>query len=461
MAAITFQNLTRATEIGANCYCLQAAGRRIVLDSGMHPQHDGEAALPQFGLLEDDSVDAIVLSHAHQDHVGSLPVLMRRQPRAPVFMTEATLHLSDVMLHNSVNVMGRRSEEGTSGVAPHFTHREVETQTRRWHPVPLHLRFDIHGERLSPKEEADLSFELFDAGHILGSSGTLIRAEGRTIFYTGDVNFEDQTLMRAARFPEEPLDVLIIETTRGDHETPAGFTRAGEEARFAQSLAAALARGGSVLVPLFALGKTQEVLAMIFNFRRKGVLSQMPVYIGGLSTKLTELYDRLARTTPRHQPELQLLDEVAPFTLAGREAAATPLKRGRIYALSSGMMTENTLSNLFARQVLSDPAQSLFFVGYSDPQSPAGRIQATAPGGEVMLNAEHPREPLRCAVDRFHFSGHATRESIRAYVNRVRPKTVVLVHGAESAVEWFRQTLSADLPESRVLVPPPGEVVEL
>ncbi len=459
--AITFTNLTRATEIGANCYCLDAAGHRIVLDSGMHPKHDGDAALPQFGRMEDGSADAIVLSHAHQDHVGSLPVLMRRQPRAQVFMTEATMHLADVMLHNSVNVMSKRSEEGTGGVAPHFTHREVEMQSRRWFPVPLHLRFDIHGERVSPKEEVDVSFELFDAGHILGAAGTLIRAEGRTIFYTGDVNFEDQTLMRAARFPEEPLDVLIIETTRGDYETPAGFTRAGEEARFAQSVAAALASGGSVLIPLFALGKTQEVLAMIYNFRRKGVLGQMPIYIGGLSTKLTELHDRLAKTTVRQQPELQILDEVSPFTLAGREASGTPLKAGRIYALSSGMMTENTLSNRFARQVLSDPAQSLFFVGFADPESPAGRILATPPGGEAMLNPEHPRVPLRCAMDRFHFSGHSTRETIRAYVNRVRPKTVVLVHGAVSATEWFRQALSADLPGSRILVPPPGVAVEL
>ncbi|HEV7869145.1 MAG TPA: MBL fold metallo-hydrolase, partial [Chthoniobacteraceae bacterium] len=90
MGAITFTNLTREVEIGANSYCLEVAGKRIVLDSGLHPRFEGEQALPQLGLLPDDSVDAVILSHAHQDHLGSIPVLMRRHPRAPVFMTEAT-----------------------------------------------------------------------------------------------------------------------------------------------------------------------------------------------------------------------------------------------------------------------------------------------------------------------------------------------------------------------------------
>jgi Cft2 family RNA processing exonuclease len=108
-------------------------------------------------------VDAIILSHSHQDHVGSLPVLMRRQPRARVYMTEATRQLSDVMLHNSVNVMLKKKEEGVANY-PLFTHREIDGVTRRWQSVPLHTRFDATGERLHVSEEADVSFEFFDAG---------------------------------------------------------------------------------------------------------------------------------------------------------------------------------------------------------------------------------------------------------------------------------------------------------
>jgi Cft2 family RNA processing exonuclease len=460
MGRLTFTNLTREVEIGANSYLLEAAGKRLILDSGLHPRFDGEQALPQLGLAAEDSVDAIFLSHAHQDHVGSIPVAMRRQPRAPVFMTEATRQLSEVMLHNSVNVMLKKREEGVTSY-PLFGHREIDGAVRRWRTVPLHQRFDITGERLRADEQADLSVELFDAGHILGSVGTLIRAEGRTVFYTGDVQFDHQTISQAARFPEEELDVLIIETTRGDRATPEGFTRAGEERRLAEMIQREFDRGAGILIPLFALGKTQEFLAMIFEFRRKGWLGQGPVYIGGLGTKLTEIYDKLAHHTPRQLRELQLLDAVAPFTLAGKAASATPLKDRRLYALSSGMMTEKTLSNAFAVQVLSDPAQALFFVGYADPLSPAGRIRSAAPGDLVQLSPEFPPQRLDCRTEVFNFSAHASRETLRAYVNKVRPKKVILAHGDRPAVEWFRSTLAADLPGSEILTPTPGVTLEL
>ncbi|MEP6672539.1 MAG: MBL fold metallo-hydrolase [Chthoniobacter sp.] len=460
MGGLTFTNLTRQIEIGANCYCLDLAGKRIVLDSGLHPRFDGAAALPDFSRLPDGTADAIVLSHAHQDHVGSMPVLMRRQPQAPVFMTEATRLLSDVMLHNSVNVMMKKRDEGIADY-PLFTHREVDVAFKRWRPIPLRTRFDVTGERLIPGEDAEVSLEFFDAGHILGSVGTLIRAQGRQIFYTGDVQFDDQTIMQGAQFPEEELDVLIIETTRGDRASPQGFTREGEELRFAQAIKTAFDRGAGVLIPLFALGKTQEILAMFYEFRRNGLLGLGPIYIGGLGTKLSEIYDKLAQLVPRQHPELQLLHDVAPFTMAGRAAEATPLKGGRLYALSSGMMTEKTLSNVYARQVISNPEHALFFVGYADPASPAGRLRMAAPGDIVQLSPEVPPQALNCEVEQFNFSAHSTRETLRAYVNKVRPKKIILVHGDAGAIEWFRSTLAGDLPNSEILLPTPGVPLEL
>src|SRR5260370_15340700 len=102
---LKFINLTRRTEIGANSYYLEIGGHRLVLDCGMHPKNVGEDALPNFKAIADRQVDAILISHSHQDHIGTLPVLMRRQPDARVFMTETTAEIGDVLLHNSVNVM--------------------------------------------------------------------------------------------------------------------------------------------------------------------------------------------------------------------------------------------------------------------------------------------------------------------------------------------------------------------
>lgn len=452
-------NLTRQVEIGANSYMLRTKGKTLILDSGMHPKEEGLAAIPDFSLVPEGSVDAIIVTHSHQDHLGSLPYLTRREQQARVFMTQATTRVADVMLHNSVNVMTRQREEHHIEAYPLFTHRGVEFSRSAWQPCPMRKRFDFTGERSS--DDAEPSLEFYPAGHILGAAGVMIRTEGKTVFYTGDVNFENQTLIRGAEFPEEGVDILIMETTRGDSPTPAGLTRAKEEERLARSIREAFDRGGSVTIPVFALGKTQELLAMLWRMRLRGLLAAVPIYIGGLSTKLTNLYDALSQDVQRAHPELQLLQELAPYVLSGNEVFTIPPRKKCIFALSSGMMTENTLSNLFCRRILADENQSLFFVGYSDPDSPAGRIRAANPGDSVVLDAKQPPIKLNCHVEEFNFSAHATRESLLNYAVALRPKKIVLVHGDRAAIEWFQLKLYRELPDTEVIIPEPGVKVEL
>ncbi len=465
MSNIRFTNLTGAVEIGSNCYLLEIEGRRILLDTGSHPKKEGNDALPRLDLIPDDSVDAIIMSHAHQDHIGSLPVAMRRQRRAPVLMTSATALIGDVMLHNSVNVMIAEKSSGGPAEYPLFTHREVDAGSKRWQGRPLHQRFDLHGERAGAGEN-EVTVEFFDAGHILGSAGTVIRGGGRTVFYAGDVQFDDQTISRAAAFPDfgdaEPCDVMIMESTRGDRAKPEGFTRAGEEQRLATALNDAFARGGAVLLPLFALGKTQELLAMFHGFRKRGILRRdCPIYIGGLGAKLTEIYDKLTDRSARLQQGLEIMDAVDPYVVGGKNVDDLRIKPGRIFALSSGMMSEKTLSNVVARRFLSHPEHTVLFVGYADPQSPGGILRSAKPGDLVSLGADHPPEPVRCQVEVFNFSAHASRETIRDYINRARPRKLILVHGDPGSVNWLAENIRADLPATEVIVPEPGVPLEL
>ena len=457
---LKFINLTRRTEIGANCYYLGSGEQGVVLDCGMHPKEEGEMALPFLAALAGRPVDALLLSHAHLDHIGSLPVLMRQQSQARIFMTEPTAAIGEALLHNSVNVMTREREE-VGVIYPLFTHRETDRATDRWQHCPLGQPFTVDGERSPTRPDDELSFEFCEAGHVLGAAGILLRAEGRTVFYTGDVNFDDQTLLKGAVFPESGIDVLIIEATRGDSPLPEGYTRGAEEERFAEAIEKAFARGGCVLVPVFALGKTQEVLAMLYKFKRNKMIADAPIYIGGLSSKMTEIYDRRANQSRRVLPRLQLFPEVGPFVLNGKTIADAPARPGRIYAISSGMMTPKTLSNIFARRIIDRPEHSIFFVGYADPESPAGVLRRTQPNELVSLDEDESAQSLRCQVKAFQFSAHASRESIIEYIRKVAPKKVVLVHGDVPAVEWMRAATAAALPETEVVVPTPGVEIEL
>jgi len=458
---VKFLNLTRRTEIGANSYYLEIDGHRLVLDCGMHPKNTGEDALPYLKAIAGRDIGAILISHAHQDHIGTLPLIMRRFPSARVFMTEATAEVGSVLLHNSVNVMTRQREEVGEASYPLFTHRETDRASERWRRCPLRQRISIAGEPAPQREREALTFEFFEAGHVLGSAGILVRAEGKTVFYTGDVNFDDQTIMQAAVFTEEKVDVLIMECTRGDHAKPGGWTRAGEERRFAEALESAFERGACVLIPVFALGKTQEILAMLYKFRRHRLLPEFPIYIGGLSSKFTDIYDRRAHTTRRQLPRLQLMREAAPFILNDETVRDAQLRAGRAYVLSSGMMIPNTLSNVLGRRLIENPQHSIFFVGYANPESPAGLLREAGKGGEVALDPDKPPQRVRCNIEQFQFSAHATREGLIEYARKISPRKIVLVHGDPPAVEWMRATLAAELPTTDVIVPTPGEEIGL
>jgi len=453
-----FINLTRHTEIGANSYYLELGGRRLILDSGMHPKDIGENALPNWKPVEGLTIDAILISHAHQDHVGTLPVLMRHQPRARVFMTEATSDIGSVLLHNSVNVMTRQREELGLTIYPLFGHREIDRSSEQWYRCRYRQPYTTTGDRVA--DGGALNFEFWDAGHVLGSSGILLRAENRTIFYTGDVNFDDQTIMQSAVFQQSDIDILIMECTRGDTPEPPGWSRASEEKKLATAIESTFSRGGCALIPVFALGKTQEALGMFYEFRRQQQLD-FPAYIGGLSLKMTEVYDRRANQTRRQWPRVQLLQDVAPFVLNGQTINDSPARPRRVYALSSGMMTPKTLSNIFARRVVEVPQHSILFVGYADPESPGGILRGAKTGDAVSLDVNEPKQTLRCHIEQFQFSAHASRESLIAYATKLAPKKILLIHGDPPAVEWMRQQLATDLPNCDVIVPIPGAKVDL
>jgi len=435
---------------------LDADGVRVVIDTGMHPKEEGLTAQPRYELIEDDTADAIIITHSHLDHVGTLPVCVQRQDKAKVFITPETAELASAMLHNSVNVMeSKRTELGISDY-PFFRHGELDRMKGKFERRNVGRKFDVD-------DAGKLRAEFFDAGHIMGSVGVMFEAEGKKVFYTGDVNFEDSTIQKGAVFPDEEVDVLIVETTRGEQPRRADYSRREEENELAAAIDGVLKRGGSALLPVFAMGKTQEVLAMLQRFKEEGrVNAKTPVYIGGLSTKMTTIYDKFSDVTRRNRRGFKFLTDME---LAGgnkKRVGPIPFNNGCIYALSSGMMTEKTVSNNFARQgLLENKKHGLFFVGYADSATPGGKIRASKQGDMVELDPAYPPVKLNCEVRVFDFSGHSTRAAIADFAVRVKPKKIFLVHGDEGAMAWFRQELQNRLPDAEIIIPEPGVEFDL
>ena len=201
---------------------------------------------------------------------------------------------------------------------------------------------------------------------------------------------------------------------------------------------------------------------MLWKMQRERIIPPTPIYVGGLSSKITAVYDTMAGQVSRHFPKLQLMNDVAPYVAGGAEIQSLNPRKRAVYALSSGMMTEHTLSNIFVRKVLPDPSQYLFFAGYADPNSPAGRVRSANQGDLVELGSNGaPPIPFRCHREIFTFSAHARREDLLSYAIKVRPKTILLVHGDDPAIEWFRRELLAALPACKVMAPPPGQAIDL
>jgi Cft2 family RNA processing exonuclease len=454
-------NLNPDAGIGASAWFVEIDGHRLLMDAGTHPKREGREALPLFRAIAKEELDAIAISHCHHDHVGSLPLAVRHFPRAHVLLTELSYFLVERVLHNSVNVMKRQREEMGIKEYPLYSHDELDEIAPLFQGYKYNREIDWAAH---PKARAGLpspTLEFYDAGHALGSAGIMVRGKKETLFYTGDVSFRDQTLLKGARFEDVEADVLIMETTRGDRAVPAGFTRDAEIERFTAVLQSVLERKGSVLIPTFALGRTQEILALLALLMRAGKLKRQPIYIGGLGRVFTEIYDLEAHRAHRQHQSLRLTEALNLVVLEKGQVDKMKLGGGRLFVLTAGMMSEHTAAHDLAARFIGDERQAIFFVGYADPDSPGGRLKAARAGQTFLFSGSVGEVTKRCMVEDFDLTAHANREELLDFVGQVSPRVVILGHGEASSRQWFAEQIHRRHPKVKVHQPGPGQTVEV
>jgi Cft2 family RNA processing exonuclease len=448
-------DLNRDGGIGANSLFVQIGDLNILVDCGLHPKRVGRVATPDFKPLRGLTLDLIIITHCHLDHIGSLPVAMREHPNVPVVMPISSRMLIERMLHNSANVMLRQKEEEKIPDYPLFTHEDIDRCAKRL----IGLQFGHAKHFRGARDEIEIIFH--PAGHVAGAGAAEIRHKHRHIFFTGDVLFENQRTLAGAKFPAGHFDTIILETTRGATERAEGKERVNEIARLISSMNDTIQRGGSFLIPVFALGRMQEVFSILHDARKFGRLVECPIYTGGLGIDLADYFDEIARKTKHVQFTRNILKDLQVKPMPRKIAPGEDPQQNAIYIVSSGMMVARTPSYAMASGLLGHARNTIAFVGYCDPDTPGGQLLATRPGEDFLFDAVHVKVKVKARVERFEMSGHADREELAEFAQQTGARSVVLTHGDPPARAWFAQKLGESMPNTRVLDPVPLQTYQV
>lgn len=448
-------DLNRQGGIGANSLYLLIGDLNILVDCGLNPKTPGLGALPDLSLLRNVELDLIIVTHCHLDHIGGLPVVMRQHPKTPVLLTQSSRMLIEKMLHNSANVMTKQKQEDNIPGYPLFTHKEIEGLSKRFVGLPFKKVKKIKGKR----GEIELMFH--PSGHVAGATAVEIHHGTRKIFLTGDVLFEHLRTLKGAHFPIGHFDTLIIETTRGMTERAYGKERVHEIARLMDSINDTIAKGGSFLLPVFALGRMQELLAVFHDARRFGRLIECPIFAGGLGIGLSELFDEVSRKTKDVQFDRRILKDLKIGKLPKKIIPGQEPQHRGLYIVSSGMLVERTPSYALASGLLGHARNTIGFVGYCDPDTPGGQLLAAKPGASFLFSALDVKTKIKARVERFELSGHAERGELLEFAVQTKARSIVLTHGDPDARDWFKSQLAEQLPKAKVVDPIPLRLYEV
>jgi Cft2 family RNA processing exonuclease len=418
---LSFRALGGAGEVGGSSHLLDFGKSKILVDAGIKPDGRGPAT-PDFGGL--NGIDAAVITHAHLDHCGALPLLVRDRPNLPIYCTPPSAKLIVSALNDHAAMGG-----GLPGGAP------IHEVRKRLVPVPFGKPLDIGGTKVT----------LTESGHILGAASVLFDSGPSTVFHTGDICMEDHFSIPSARLPEvRDIDLLIMEATLADQK-PQPFA---ESIRTMVEVIndTTLERGGTVLIPTYALGQAQEIILGIKHYSKEfGLDKEVFIYVdGSVVTTSERLY---AEQLGYMKPYLQHSDPREIFFSDNIRAVANDDKaRERILsnpcAIIASPVTMQGGASAFYRKRLEKHVENAVI------------LPSNAAASYGTHRAEGEEEQWR--VERVSFAAHCTQDELLGITEKLSPRQIILIHGSKRRISDLAFRLA---PNHKIHTPTVGETV--
>ena len=452
-----------AGQVTGSMHLLEAAGARVLLDGGLFQGHRTEARDLNANLQFDPRrIDAIILSHAHIDHNGRLPLLVARGFHGPIYATPATRDLSAVMLLDAAHIQEKDLEflerRGKAGPASEPLYTRADAVAVQDLTIGLPYRRLLHLRK-------NLSAEFADAGHILGSASLDLRlsepAPHRLVF-SGDIGRSGLPIVRDPVPPEGPIDTLIVESTYADrvHESVADA-----ENRLGEVIRRVASRGGKVLVPAFALGRAQELIYALHRLWRNKAIPEIPVYVDSpLAVDVTavfrlhpEIFDATERLVGNGTqlfdfPLIRYVKDVAD------SKKLNTLTGPAVIVAASGMVESGRILHHLANHA-GDHRNCILFVGFQAENTLGRRIQDGADKIRIFGQEYERRAEV---VSLSGYSAHADRNELRDWVRRLGGpiRRAFVVHGEPPALEAMATILKEEGVREAV-IPKHGESFDL
>ena len=442
-----------ANEVGASCTSIEIEGRHILVDAGIRMNVDQAEQLPDLDKV--GMPDAFLLTHAHTDHTGALPELVRRWPSVKGYCTPATKAITRVPLEDNKKRLGDEEQEDEESL---FTHGEIDAALQylefMW-PVPWREPVQICG---------GVTATWIPAGHILGAAMIYIKGEQESILMTGDVSVTDQKTipgMSMSNLPYQP-DVMVMESTYGNRQHK---DRAKEEKRLISDVARVIEADGKVLIPVFAIGRAQEVILILKHAMQRGEIPKFPVWVDGMVTKVNDIYSRFAdELLPSLKHEAECSEKI--FYSDVIELVPQDFNRDEVLSWDqccivapSGMLNVGRSSG-YAKNLVKDPRNLIAITGYQAEGTPGRVLRDLAKADESTARVwelkDGASEPVKCQVERYSLSAHADRDQLTGLVEKVQPRKLLLVHGDPDARKKLSQSIRKTYPAVDVGLPKNG-----